>query len=100
MSRFDNIKYDDRTVEKSAKIQEQFEKLEGMVTGFPDGRSKSQILTHLETAFMWVGKALRDQQLTPGARGTKRAGDVTNNTVEQDVEDDSDENVTEDRAAS
>lgn len=26
-----------------------------------DGRAKSLVMTHLEIAYMWVGKALRDE---------------------------------------
>lgn len=28
-----------------------------------EGRAKSLLLTHLEEAYMWTGKALRDQQI-------------------------------------
>jgi len=69
MSRFDYIAYDD----DSKFIQEQFKELymqlEIFIDDFNEGPAKSLALTKLEESYMWVGKAIRDEQI-------KRSGHV------------------------
>ncbi len=67
MSRFDAVKFDDRTFEKSAKLKDAYEATEQLLAKLPEGRAKALALTHLEESFMWVGKALRDFQNTLAA---------------------------------
>jgi hypothetical protein len=64
MSRFDYVKYDDRAMKTQEHFKQAFIELEGMVECLPAGRAKSLILTKLEEAYMWVGKAIRDEQLS------------------------------------
>lgn len=63
MSRFDYVKYDETTINRQNIIKEEFECLEEMIAEMPDSRAKSLVMTKLEEAYMWVGKALRDEQL-------------------------------------
>lgn len=63
-NRFDYVKYDNETLEKQKEFKEKFQELEKMVDQLENGRSKSLIYTSLEESYMWVGKALRDQQIT------------------------------------
>lgn len=64
MSRFSYVKYDEETVKIQNRFKGAFEELEKDVLGLPPGRAQSLVLTHLEEAYMWIGKALRDRQLT------------------------------------
>jgi hypothetical protein len=66
MSRFDYVKYD----AVSSGYQELFKKivveLEQMVSQIPSeqaGRAKALAVTSLEEFYMWVGKAIRDDQI-------------------------------------
>lgn len=64
MSRFDYVKYDEKAVIVQAKFKAMFETLESMSNkDLPDGRWHSLFLTHLEYAYMSVGKAIRDDQI-------------------------------------
>lgn len=64
MSRFDYVKYDLRAVEDQAVFKKQFEELEHSVTAhLKPGRASALVLTKLEEAYMWVGKAIRDEQV-------------------------------------
>lgn len=61
MSRFAYVKYDEETAQRQAEFKKEFESLEKQVEGvLSNGRAKSLVLTKLEEAYMWVGKALRD----------------------------------------
>ncbi len=68
MSRFDYVKYDEQAEGQQAFYKEQFYALDLAVSSLEEGRAKSLAITKLEEAYMWVGKALRDEQLK---RGTK-----------------------------
>lgn len=63
MSRFDYVKYD----EKAQKVQELFkhqvEVLEFNMKLIVCGRAQSLALTKLEEFYMWIGKAIRDDQI-------------------------------------
>jgi hypothetical protein len=62
--RFDYVKYDSRATEDQARFKAQFEELEHAVTAnLKPGRASSLVLTKLEEAYMWVGKAIRDEQI-------------------------------------
>ena len=63
MSRFNYIKYDEQAIAKQESLKRQFEFLELIVAELKDGRAKSLVLTHLEEAYMWTGKAIRDEQI-------------------------------------
>lgn len=62
--RFDYVQYDNQAKETQAAFKEAFERLEFMVNGsLPKGRAQAIILTKLEEAYAWVGKAIRDDQV-------------------------------------
>lgn len=62
-SRFDYIKYDDEAIRNQNRFKSLFVQLDIYLAGMPDGRAKSLVLTKLEEAYMWVGKAIRDEQI-------------------------------------
>lgn len=61
--RFDYVKYDEKAAEQQATFKTRFEQMEAQVSELKDGRAKSLVLTKLEEAYMWVGKAIRDEQI-------------------------------------
>lgn len=62
--RFSYIKYDQDSMVQQQALKASFEQLEEMVDMFlAEGRPKSLCLTALEEAYMWTGKAIRDQQI-------------------------------------
>lgn len=61
--RFDYVAYDAIAKEKQERFKGAFEALEVMGGDLPDGRAKSLFLTALEEAYMWTGKAIRDEQI-------------------------------------
>jgi len=64
MSRFDYVKYDHIAVADQETFKTLFTKLEqATVTMLKPGRAQSLVLTKLEEAYMWVGKAIRDEQI-------------------------------------
>lgn len=63
MSRFDYVKYDDKAIEQQNEAKALFKKVEAFVDGLDPGRAKSTTYTKLEEAYMWVGKAIRDEQI-------------------------------------
>lgn len=61
--RFSYIKYDEAAMQTQQAFKAEFEKLEARVNGLANGRAKSLVYTHLEEAYMWVGKSIRDDQV-------------------------------------
>lgn len=67
MSRFDYVKYDEKAIDQ----QDYAKQLVVMVETFlndqvksPAGaRAKALALTKLEETYMWIGKAIRDEQI-------------------------------------
>ncbi len=63
-SRFDYVKYDDKATTLQANFKAKFSELEELVTSnLSSIRAKALVLTKLEEAYMWVGKAIRDDQI-------------------------------------
>lgn len=61
---FDYVKYDEKAQIEQAVFKTACVELEGMVTArLPAGRARSLALTKLEEVYMWVGKAIRDDQI-------------------------------------
>lgn len=65
-SKFDYVKYDDQAAGQQAFYKEKFMELDSVVESLNPGRAKSLAITKLEEAYMWVGKALRDEQIARG----------------------------------
>jgi len=66
MSRYDFVKYDEHAAKLSADYKKRFEELEAALNldlGLRGKRSFATAMTKLEEAFMWVGKAIRDNQI-------------------------------------
>ncbi|HET6445346.1 MAG TPA: hypothetical protein VFI27_12285 [candidate division Zixibacteria bacterium] len=63
MSRFDYVKYDEIAsgVQGSAKIKAQ--SLETCINLLMSEEAKTKALQHLEECYMWIGKAIRDDQI-------------------------------------
>ena len=62
-SRFDYVKYDAKSIAIQDEMKARFVFLEQSLSDLKDGRAKSLILTKLEEAYMWIGKAIRDDQI-------------------------------------
>jgi hypothetical protein len=67
--RFDYVKYDD----KSLLIQDEFKQRtfyfeQAIEVHLSNGRAKALALTKLEECYMWIGKAIRDDQLACEAK--------------------------------
>lgn len=62
--RFDYIKYDDHHTQVQAAFKEEFTKVEKMIEqNIMSPRARALALTKLEETYMWVGKAIRDDQI-------------------------------------
>ena len=64
MSRFDYVKYDEGAVvdqETAKELVINLEQFIGLRTTSP--RAKALALTKLEECYMWIGKAIRDDQI-------------------------------------
>lgn len=66
--RFSYVRYDETAMAKQQELREVFERLEALVDSIPDSshdvrRAKALTHTHLEVAYMWTGKAIRDEQI-------------------------------------
>lgn len=64
MSRFDYVKYDEISQTKSNLLKSIFVSVEKYIDlELPNSRAKSLAITALEECYMWVGKAIRDDQI-------------------------------------
>lgn len=69
--RFSYVKYDELATAKQEKFKGMFEQLEDFATAaLAPGRASSLVLTKLEESYMWVGKAIRDEQIARGGDAT------------------------------
>lgn len=68
---FNYVEYDSETVKAQKLFKESYESLERMLMLLAPSRPRSLALTELEVSYMWVGKALRDDQI---ARQTNKPG--------------------------
>lgn len=65
MNRFDYIKYDDKALLQQDEFKQTFYHLEQRVEAeLKSPRAKALVITKLEEAYMWIGKAIRDDQIT------------------------------------
>lgn len=64
MNRLDYIKYDEKSVDLQKEAKSIAEKLEYFIFyNFKNTRASSLALTKLEECYMWIGKAIRDNQI-------------------------------------
>ena len=63
MSRFDYVKYDETAIGQQAAFKHIASGFEQMIEGLQSPRAKALALTKLEEVYMWVGKAIRDDQI-------------------------------------
>jgi hypothetical protein len=71
--RFDYIEYDDVSKGDQNLAKALVSRLEVFISGLGSGRSQSTAMTKLEETYMWIGKAIRDEQLR---RERERNNDV------------------------
>jgi hypothetical protein len=66
--RFDYVKFDDMSVRDQAEAKKACEDLEKVIEMILPhaGRAKANALTRLEEVYMWIGKAVRDDQIERG----------------------------------
>ena len=65
--RFDYVKYDEAANKKQAEAKTLFVALEGWIErNLSPGRAKALVLTKFEESYMWIGKAIRDEQIEQG----------------------------------
>lgn len=63
--RFSYVKYDQAAVNKQEEFKKMFEAIEEYANTFlVESRPKSLLMTALEEAYMWTGKAIRDEQIS------------------------------------
>ncbi len=64
MSRFDYVKYDETTQKVQERAKLLVQDVEHLITVHcKPGRAQSLALTKLEECYMWIGKAIRDEQI-------------------------------------
>lgn len=63
MSRFDYVKYDLDNQQAQHVFKITFETIAECLEAMPPSREVSLALTKLEESYMWIGKALRDDQI-------------------------------------
>ena len=64
MSRFSYVRYDAVRAAKQERFRTKCQELEALaMSELPEGRARSLLLTALEEAYMWSGKAIRDEQI-------------------------------------
>lgn len=80
MSRFDYVRYDTTSEEQQDAAKKQVKELEGLILGicnYTPGRAAALALTKLEEVYMWIGKMIRDHQITQ--RGPAELQEERNN---------------------
>ena len=67
MNRFNYVKYDDEAIETQNFFKIHFMSLEKSTNEkLKSPRAKALVRTKLEEAYMWIGKAIRDDQIQRG----------------------------------
>ena len=63
-SRFDYVKYDELAAKQQAAFKDSVTELELCIeAGLKSPRAKALAITKLEECYMWIGKAIRDDQI-------------------------------------
>ena len=63
MSRFDYVAYDEKAAQDQHYFKMQVQNLEKSIDELESPRAKALALTKLEEVYMWIGKAIRDDQI-------------------------------------
>ena len=63
MSRFDYVKYDDQACKEQAEFKTVCVNMDTMISSLQSPRAKALAITALEECYMWIGKAIRDDQI-------------------------------------
>lgn len=67
--RFSYVKYDGDSIIIQETFKKMFEEIERYATAIlPDSRPRALLMTALEEAYMWTGKAIRDRQISANVR--------------------------------
>lgn len=61
--RFDYVKYDGIAIGQQAVYKDMCQDLEKSISYLKPGRAQALALTALEECYMWIGKAIRDEQI-------------------------------------
>ena len=61
--RFDHIQFDEISLNKAHGLRVAFENVEDLLEKLPPSRQRLFCFQALEEAYMWAGKAIRDEQL-------------------------------------
>ena len=63
MSRFDYVKYDEEAIKTQIEIRESVERVEQLINKLSKFDGKRKALDKLEECYIWIGKAIRDDQI-------------------------------------
>lgn len=67
--RFSYVKYDEKSIAMQEELKRYFENIEGFAEKYlTPSRERSLLMTALEEAYMWTGKAIRDDQISRGSQ--------------------------------
>jgi hypothetical protein len=66
MSRFESIKFDKSHLKLAEKAAALSIEVERFISELHKGRSSAMAITHLEECHVWMGKAIRDDQIIRG----------------------------------
>lgn len=66
-NRFDYVEYDAGGISEQALAKSQVQTLEKIIIMQGDGLAQSIALTKLEECYMWIGMAIRDNQIKRNA---------------------------------
>lgn len=65
---FSYVKYDEDSIQQQEKAKKMCEEMEQFIDSLGKGRPQSLALTALEETYMWIGKAIRDNQIARGSQ--------------------------------
>jgi len=63
MNRFEGIRYDSHHTELANRAAMLAQEVERFISDLKPGRSSAKAITHLEECHVWMGKAIRDDQI-------------------------------------
>lgn len=66
--RFNYVRYDEMSTQQQEKAKTMCEEMEKFISELGHSRPTSLALTALEETYMWIGKAIRDNQIARGSQ--------------------------------